>query len=123
KPGSAFRTLSPHCWAVIEVMDQPYAFPPVHAPAGTPASDEPAANTSGYEASNACVMHAPDDAPTENTRLASALYIVTTYWTIFTMLARSPLRPSPASKQLPPAPGAMMMKPRVSAMLWNQECA
>jgi hypothetical protein len=24
---------------------------------------------------------------------------------------------------LPPAPGAMMMKPRVSAVLWNQECA
>src|SRR6185295_1910303 len=77
-PGSALRTLSPHCMAVVEAgADQPYAPPPVHAPAGTPASDEAPANTSGYAASRACAMHAPDDRPAAKTRFASALFCIT----------------------------------------------
>jgi hypothetical protein len=56
-------------------------------------------------------MHAPDDAPTEKTRLASPLVCDSVYVTMATMAARSPLRVGLASKQLPPAVGAMIEKP------------
>ncbi|MEI9936905.1 MAG: hypothetical protein WDO69_06755 [Pseudomonadota bacterium] len=60
-------------------------------------------------------MQAPDDAPAAKTLVASAWFCMTTYATIFVMASRSPLRAGVASKQLPPAPGAMMMKPYLSA--------
>ena len=68
-------------------------------------------------------MHAPEDAPAAKTLVASACFWVTTYVTILEMASRSPLRAGVASKQLPPALGAMMMKPYWSDRAWNQEWA
>lgn len=56
-------------------------------------------------------MQPPEDAPAAKTRVGSALFCAMTYSTIFVMASRSPLRAGVASKQLPPACGAMMRKP------------
>src|SRR6266508_2384689 len=118
--------MSPHCIAVFciaVVLQMPLhdVLPAGQPPTGTPASAEPAAKTSGYEATSALVMQAPDDAPALKMRVGSAFLFWMTYFTMLAMAALAPLRPGLASKQFVPALGEMMMKPYWSARDWNQE--
>src|ERR1700743_1181761 len=59
-------------------------------PAGTPENSAPALNTSGYTASIASVSIAPEEAPIMYTRVASALRLLPSYFTISAMACVSP---------------------------------
>src|SRR3954452_18392662 len=83
-PGYIPRARSPHCCAVMMSLPPAHVAPQLLAalqpddqhPAGTPANDAPALNTSGYTPSRACVIMPPDESPVAYTRSAFALYVV-----------------------------------------------
>src|SRR6185295_5595039 len=84
------RTSSPHCDALWMSLPPAHVPPQLLAalqpadqqPAGTPANEAPALNTSGYTASKACVIIAPEESPVAYTRSAFAPYVAIVYFTI-----------------------------------------
>src|SRR5438132_13180 len=70
-PGYIPRARSPHCCAVMMSLPLAHVPPQLLAalqpedqhPAATPANEEPALKMSGYTASRACVIMAPDESP------------------------------------------------------------